>query len=150
MRTNKCKLQRGYTCAHYPTHVFILVFPCSSNEPTWPTHSITLKTHACTHPGVQSTQARLSAPPLAAGMGLSCLLLYRWAPHLWQVHWPLRCHTNQCRALAKRHRQIVFVNVEKRRRAPGLQGKRDVIWGDHLHLLTLLQAIPLIPWECKR
>lgn len=99
--------------------------------------------HTCTLPPRSAvTQARLPAPPLAAGIRLSCLLLYRWAPHLWQVHQLICNHPNQWRTLAKRLRQIVFVNVQRMRRsrALGVQGKKDVIW-DHLHLLTWLQAV---------
>ncbi len=91
------------------------------------------------------------APPPAAGVGLSCLLLYRWAPHLWQVQRLLLCHANQC---LKWLRRLVFVKTgrrwRRRRRALGVQGEKEVIWGDQLHLPTSRQKNPLITVKVKR
>lgn len=59
--------------------------------------------HAFSQEGSNPSQT-VPAPPLAAGMGLSCLLLYRWAPHLWQVlqlnfyhanQWQMHCQMTQ-------------------------------------------------------
>lgn len=114
------------------------------------TYSFYNPQHTCMlSPRSAVTQARLPAPPLAPGTRLSCLLLYRWALHLWQVHW---LHTNQWWTLAKWLGQIGFVIIQRRRRrskrrALRLQGKRDVIWGDCLRLLTLLQAVLEVKWK---